>query len=80
VSIVVKFQYITTYFLQEGDITKMLAATAHLGSSNSEVTMLPYVFKRKNDGTNIINLKKTWFQYYKPFFFVSQVRLYKLDR
>jgi small subunit ribosomal protein SAe len=45
---------------QEGDITKMLAATAHLGSSNSEVTMLPYVFKRKNDGTNIINLKKTW--------------------
>jgi small subunit ribosomal protein SAe len=56
--------------LQEGDITKMLAATAHLGSSNSEVTMLPYVFKRKNDGTNIINLKKTWFQCYKHFFFV----------
>ena len=38
----------------------MLAATVHLGSSNSEITMLPYVFKRKNDGTNIINLKKTW--------------------
>lgn len=38
----------------------MLAATVHLGSSNSEVTMLPYVFKRKNDGINIINLKKTW--------------------
>ena len=47
-------------FSQEGDITKMLAATVHLGTSNSEVTMLPYVFKRKNDGTNIINLKKTW--------------------
>lgn len=45
---------------QEGDITKMLAATVHIGSPNSETTMMPYIFKRRNDGVNIINLKKTW--------------------
>jgi small subunit ribosomal protein SAe len=44
----------------ESDITKMLAATAHIGSINSEVTMEQYVFKRRGDGVNIINLKKTW--------------------
>jgi len=44
----------------EDDITKMLAATTHLGSSNSETTMEQYIFKKKNDGINIINLKKTW--------------------
>lgn len=45
---------------QESDIQKMLAATTHLGSTNSEVTMEQYIFKRKSDGINIINLKKTW--------------------
>jgi len=45
---------------QEADIQKMLAATTHVGSTNSEVTMEQYVFKRKQDGVNIINLKKTW--------------------
>lgn len=44
----------------EDDITKMLAATTHIGSSNSEVTMEQYVFKKRTEGTNIINLKKTW--------------------
>jgi small subunit ribosomal protein SAe len=48
------------FFQQEGDITKMLAATVHIGSENSETTMMPYIFKRRNDGVNIINLKKTW--------------------
>merc|ERR1719187_1097435 len=38
----------------------MLAATTHIGSSNSEITMLQYVYKRRADGTNIINLKKSW--------------------
>jgi len=44
---------------QEADIQKMLAAATHVGSSNSEVTMEQYVFKRKADGVNIINLNKT---------------------
>ena len=46
--------------LQEDDITKMLAATTHIGSDNSETTMEQYIFKKKTDGINIINLKKTW--------------------
>ena len=37
----------------------MLAATTHIGSSNSEKTMEQYIYKKKNDGGNIINLKKT---------------------
>jgi small subunit ribosomal protein SAe len=45
---------------QESDITKMLSATTHIGSENSETTMAQYIFKRRNDGVNIINLKKTW--------------------
>ena len=39
---------------------KMLAATTHIGATNSETTMEQYIFKRKSDGINIINLKKTW--------------------
>merc|ERR1719291_663165 len=38
----------------------MLAATTHIGSDNSETTMEQYIFKKKTDGINIINLKKTW--------------------
>jgi len=38
----------------------MLAATTHIGPDNSQTTMEQYVFKKKNDGVNIINLKKTW--------------------
>merc|ERR1712223_1895542 len=41
-------------------ITKMFAATTHLGSDNSDVQMEQYIFKRRQDGVNIINLKKTW--------------------
>merc|ERR1712227_706138 len=45
---------------QEADITKMLAATTHLGSETSETTMMQYIFKRRQDGVHIVNLKKTW--------------------
>merc|ERR1712156_1394349 len=45
---------------QESDITKMLSATTHVGSENSETTMEQYIFKRRADGINIINVKKTW--------------------
>lgn len=38
----------------------MLAATTHLGSENSEVQMENYIYKKRQDGVNIINLKKTW--------------------
>jgi len=45
---------------RESDIKMMLAATTHIGAENSETTMEQYIFKRRNDGINIINLKKTW--------------------
>ena len=45
---------------QEDDVTKMLAASTHIGSTNSEKTMEKYVFKKKTNGLNIINLKRTW--------------------
>ena len=38
----------------------MLAATTHIGSENSETTMEQYIFKKRTDGVNIINIKKTW--------------------
>jgi len=44
----------------EDDVTKMLAATTHIGPDNSETTMEQYIFKKKMDGVNIIHLKKTW--------------------
>eukprot|EP00092_Neocalanus_flemingeri_P012242 GFUD01013198.1.p1 GENE.GFUD01013198.1~~GFUD01013198.1.p1 ORF type:complete len:322 (-),score=99.64 GFUD01013198.1:1270-2235(-) len=46
--------------ITEDDITKLLAATTHIGSDNSETTMEQYIFKKKTDGINIINMKKTW--------------------
>lgn len=42
------------------DIKDLLAAQAHLGSKNVEVSMLPYIWKRRNDGIHIINVGKTW--------------------
>jgi len=46
--------------LQEDDVTKMLAATTHLGSDNTDFQMQQYVFKRRPDGVHIINLRRTW--------------------
>lgn len=46
--------------LKEEDVAKFLAAGAHLGSTNIDYQMVQYVFKRKNDGVHIINLRKTW--------------------
>lgn len=46
--------------LRETDVTKMLAATAHLGSENVNFQMEQYIFKRRSDGVHIINLGRTW--------------------
>lgn len=46
--------------LKEEDITKMLVAATHLGSENVNFQMEQYVYKRRPDGINIINLGKTW--------------------
>jgi small subunit ribosomal protein SAe len=45
---------------QEADVSKMLAGMVHIGSENSETTMMGYVFKTRIDSVNIVNLKMTW--------------------
>jgi len=45
---------------KEDDIQKMLSAEVHLGTMNSDFKMREYIFKRRADGINIINLQKTW--------------------
>jgi len=46
--------------LQEEDLTKILVAMAHLGSQNLDFQMEQYVFKRKNNGVCLFNIKKMW--------------------
>ena len=36
--------------LKEDDVSKMLAATTHLGSENTDFQMQQYVYKRRSDG------------------------------
>ncbi|CED82069.1 40s ribosomal protein s0 [Phaffia rhodozyma] len=44
----------------EDDIQLLLAAQCHIGSKNCEKAMEPYVWKRRADGINLINVGKTW--------------------
>jgi len=53
-------QFPTALNLKEDDVTKLLAAQTHIGTKNIDVSMLPYVWKRRGDGVHIINLGKTW--------------------
>jgi small subunit ribosomal protein SAe len=46
--------------LKEDDVSKFLACGTHLGTQNVNFQMEHYVYKRKNDGVFIINLRKTW--------------------
>jgi len=46
--------------LKEDDVTKMLAANTHLGSTNVNYQMQQYVYKRNQAGVHIINLRRTW--------------------
>nr|CAB3265777.1 40S ribosomal protein SA-like [Phallusia mammillata] len=46
--------------LKEEDVTKMLGATTHIGASNCDFQMEQYIYKQRQDGVFIINLKKTW--------------------
>ena len=45
---------------KEEDIQKMLSADVHIGTTNAEIKMKDYVWKRRSDGIHIINLGKTW--------------------
>lgn len=46
--------------LKEEDVQKFLVCSTHLGGQNVDFQMEQYVYKRKNDGTYIINLRRTW--------------------
>ena len=45
---------------KEEDIQKMLSADVHIGTSNAEIKMKEYIWKRRSDGIHIINLGKSW--------------------
>merc|ERR1712230_358768 len=42
------------------DISLLLAAQCHIGTKNVEKKMEPYVWKRRADGINVINIGKTY--------------------
>ncbi|EFA76036.1 40S ribosomal protein SA [Heterostelium album PN500] len=44
----------------QDDILKMLACQTHMGTTNCDKNMETYVWKRKDNGTHILNLAKTW--------------------
>jgi small subunit ribosomal protein SAe len=53
-------QFPASLTLKEDDVHKLLAAQAHIGTRNLDVSMGPYVWKRRGDGVHIINIGKTW--------------------
>jgi len=46
--------------MKDDDVTKLLATQAHIGTRNLDISMEPYIWKRRMDGVHIINLGKTW--------------------
>jgi len=57
--------------LQEEDLTKILVANAHLGSQNLDFQMEQYVFKRKNNGNELL------FEFSMKFYYYHIVYLFK---
>jgi len=46
--------------LKEDDVVKFLACQAHIGGQNVDYQMEQYAYKRKQDGTFIINIRRIW--------------------
>lgn len=44
----------------EDDVQKMLACHVHIGTRNLDLSMEQYIWKRREDGIYLIDLKKTW--------------------
>jgi small subunit ribosomal protein SAe len=51
---------LATFALSEEDAMKLLHCETHVGLANVDFQSEQYTFKRRTDGTYIINLKKTW--------------------
>jgi len=45
---------------EEADISRLINATTHIGSTNVNYQMQQYIYKRRADGVNIIDISKTW--------------------
>jgi len=54
--------------LKEDDVTKMLAATTHLGAENVNFQMEQYVYKRNSRGKLPFVLLLFYIYYIKPIF------------
>lgn len=46
--------------LQPDDVTKMLAAAAHIGATQCSAQMVPYVYKCRADGIHILKIDRMW--------------------
>jgi len=46
--------------LKEEDVQKFLVCQTHIGAQNVDFQMEQYCYKRKNDGSYIINIRRTW--------------------
>jgi len=46
--------------ITEEDVRLMLACGVHLGSENISSSMIRYIWKKNDDGVNIIDIRKTW--------------------
>jgi len=46
--------------ISEEDVRRMLACSVHIGTVNSSPTMERYIWKKNEEGVNIIDLRKTW--------------------
>lgn len=50
--------------LSDDDAMKLLICETHLGSTNVDFQGLQYVWKRRNDGVHVINVRKIWDKLY----------------
>jgi len=48
------------FSLNNDDAMKLLICESHIGSHRCEFQMEQYIWKRRNDGTYLINVRKTW--------------------
>ena len=42
------------------DVKMLLACNTHIGTTNVDAAMAPYVWRRRADGVHLIHLQKTW--------------------
>jgi len=53
-------QFPASIQFKEEDAAKLLACAVHIGSRNMEPAMSRYIYKRRNDGVYLIDIRKTW--------------------